>query len=94
MAIIFISPKKSQNMLVWTGFVFLALVLAGIAAVLLLPEIKNQVTIVPAKGSYTAPDISINFALLDSEKVKNLQSFNKQIQQNSSVGRTDPFTSY
>ena len=94
MAIIFISPKKRQRILFWSGAVIFFLALAGICTWALLPEIKNQLAVVPATDSFTMPDVNINFSLVDSNKVKNLQSFNNAISQEASLGRTDPFTAY
>lgn len=75
MAIVFISPKKKQRLIFWAFSLGLVLVLMLISAVSLLPEIKNELTIVPEQSSVAAPDVSIDFTIIDSQKIKDLESF-------------------
>lgn len=75
MAIVFVSPAKKQKVLFWIiGFVLVAVLVAG-SVIALLPEIKNQLTIVEVPALPPGPDISLNFAVVDSNEVKNLESF-------------------
>ncbi len=94
MAIIFISPKKRQQMIFWTTTILFTVVLVGGATVALLPELKNQLTLIPNQGIFIMPDLNINFAVVDSDKVKNLETFSIIQLDQSQVGRGDPFGSY
>lgn len=73
MAIILISSKKRQNKLVGIMTVFLALVLFSIPLVLLNPWLKREPQI-PVEETYK-PEIKVNIAIIDSQKVKDLVPF-------------------
>jgi len=75
MAIVFTSPKKQQRATFWVFALLFLGILSGLSIVLLLPEIQNQLTIIPAEGVFTMPDIKVNFGVVDSDKVKNLEPF-------------------
>ncbi len=69
MAIVFISPKEKQKIFILgiAGFFLLVLVLIGLAVFLARP--KN----VPQEQVFQAPEIKINFDVLKSEQIKNLE---------------------
>lgn len=71
MAIVFISPKKRQKIVVSSiiGSVLLILIVIAFWVFLAKPR-----SISPA-AVFHAPKIEINFEILDSEKIKNLQVF-------------------
>ncbi len=94
MAIIFISPKKQQRIIFWSATTVFMLALIGISAFMLLPEIKNQLTIIPETEAFKMPDVKINFSIVDSDKVKNLEPFANIDLQDIEVGSTNPFASY
>lgn len=75
MAITFISPQKRQRVIFGGISLLVLLVLAGGSIVALLPEIKNQLTVIPIEGNFKMPDIKVDFVLVDSDKVKNLEPF-------------------
>ena len=79
-------------MIVWGASSIFVAALLMVSVVALLPELKNQLTVIPAEGTFTAPDISINFPLVDSNRVKNLEVFEGIPSSNQlTVGRADPF---
>lgn len=75
MAIVFVSPKKTQRTLFITSWSLFILALLSISVILILPEIRNQLNVTPTKGDFTMPDIKINFDVVDSDRVKNLEPF-------------------
>ena len=98
MAIVFISAKEKQRSFFTGLLLLLVLVVAGGALALFLPGFLNPPQ---TPNSLTAPQftglppVSINFSVLDSDKVKNLQPFLAEPQEFSMpVGRSDPFVSY
>jgi len=71
MAIVFISPKKRQKIIILTIVGSVSAILLIIALLVFLMKPKT----IPVEQAFHAPKISINFELLDSEKIKALQAF-------------------
>ncbi len=58
------------------AWVLFVMALSTVSIIAVLPEIKNQLNVTPAEGEFKAPDITINFSVVDSARVKSLESFN------------------
>lgn len=71
MAIVFISPKQKQKTIIFgiVGIISLVLVIIGLMVFLKKPET------VPPEQVFKAPKIEINFEILESDKLKNLEDF-------------------
>ena len=71
MAIVFISPKQSRKTLIYIiiGAFALGLIIFGIFIFVVRPSL------VPVEQVFTVPKIEIDFELLASEKVRELQLF-------------------
>jgi hypothetical protein len=92
MAIIFISVRKKQQMFLWGIFTLLLLAVVIISFVIVLPEFKSAPDIV-VQEVYSAPDVKVNFTLIDSEQVKSLESFStSSIEGVATAGRANPFS--
>ncbi len=75
MAIIFVSPRKTQRIIFVLAVILFVLILLAIAFVAVLPELRNQLSVAPAAGQFKMPDVNINFDVVDSDQVKNLEPF-------------------
>ncbi len=95
MAIIFVSPKRRQRIVLMSMLGLLAVAFLAIGTLAFLPEIEQALHYAnTAQVSAPIPDIKINFGVVDSPKVKNLDLFTGIPDQSSAVGRINPFTSY
>ena len=75
MAIVFTSHKNTQGKVFWlVSFLVLIILMAG-SFIILLPEIQDQLIVIPAEGTFAVPDIKIDYSLLDSDRVKKLEPF-------------------
>lgn len=72
MAIVFISPRKKQQMFFWGIALSLIVFLAIISLIVFLPDFLSKNSNTPADMT-SLPDITVNLNILDSDKVKNLQ---------------------
>ena len=92
MPIVFISPKKRQRQLIS--------LLVGIVAVFLLFLIwkvflTKPSLIIDFEKIYEFPEITIDFDFLDSEKLEDLEFFEKPIlPEEEEIGRENPFIIY
>ncbi|KKP42231.1 MAG: hypothetical protein UR31_C0017G0010 [Parcubacteria group bacterium GW2011_GWA2_33_14] len=75
MAIVFISPKKRQRMFLLLITALLILSLIIMSFVTFFPEIKNKFQNVSTEGISQIPDVKINFSIIDSPAVENLELF-------------------
>ncbi len=73
MAIVFISPKQKQKTLIFgiIGLVSLVLIIIGLGVFLKKPKA------IPSERVFKPPKIEINFEILESNQVKNLEVFEK-----------------
>jgi len=71
MAIVFISPKQRQKTLIFgiIGLVSLFLIVIGLVVFLKKPKT------IPSERVFKAPKIEINFGVLESDKIKDLEAF-------------------
>lgn len=70
------------------------LLVAIIAGVVFLPEIKKALNFSePKEVIFTPKEVTIDFGVIDSPAVKQLEPFDELILQDT-VGRTDPFIPY
>jgi len=71
MAIVFISPREKQKMFIFgiVGLFFIVLILIGLMVFLAKPK---KATV---EQFFNAPEIGINFDILDSDVIKNLELF-------------------
>src|SRR3989338_1164563 len=78
MAIILISPKKRQKTLFGVIILFLILIFIIVFLVIFIQEFKNKIVSIPIEeGVFSSSNIKINFSIVDSDKVKNLETFTK-----------------
>jgi len=91
MAIVFLSPKKKQRLLFWSISLFVALVLAVVLFTAFSVELGDQLDV--DLKDIVMPDVKINFDVLNSSKVKNLEPF-RDMGQVDPAGRTEPFLPY
>lgn len=75
MAILFTSPRKKQRMFLRGITALLFLLLFIISLIVFPPDFKNQFDNNLPKEVFSAPDAAINFGILDSNQVKNLEPF-------------------
>ncbi len=95
MAIIFVSPKRRQRIIMLSLIALLAVSVAGIGVFAFWPEIKSVVLgISPEEQVAAMPGVKINFSVVDSQKVKNLELFTPLQVPGPVEGRENPFTSY
>jgi hypothetical protein len=81
MAIVFISPKSKQRMFYVGIIMLLILFLIIISSIVFLPEFLNKNKSIPIKeilDKLDKSDVVINFNIMDSDKVKNLDPFDSQ----------------
>ena len=73
MAIVFISPRKKQKILIFStiGLISLILMSIGLGVFLIKPKI------IPPEQVFTPPEIEINFEIFESDQLKNLEPFGK-----------------
>ena len=91
MAIIFVSIKKRQRLFFWGIAAFSGLVVVALSLVVLFPELKDTPDIV-VQEVYDAPDVKINFDVIDSPQVKSLEPFAAPSSEDESGTRKDnPF---
>lgn len=69
----------------------LILILAVISFMLVLPEFKNLSDVV-VHQVYSAPDVKVNFTVIDSPQVKNLEPFTTSAILEAPGGRPNPFS--
>ncbi len=73
MAIVFISPRKKQKILIFStiGLISLILISIGLGVFLIKPKI------IPPEQVFIPPEIEINFGIFESDQLKNLELFGK-----------------
>jgi hypothetical protein len=84
MAIVFVSPKQKQRLLIFVTIALFVVILVFITLFIFLSKPET----VLVEQSSQRPDIKINFEILDSEQVKNLSVVEK-IEQQFSYKATD-----
>lgn len=96
MAIVFVSPQKKQKIFITAASALLAVFLVAAFVVFLVPELRNKPIEISEEEAYKTPDIKINFDIIDSEKVKDLESFSRihEPAGETGIGRKEPFTPY
>ncbi len=92
MAIVFTSPRKKQRIILWIVAVLVLAAMTGISVVIFLPEIQNKLGNVVLVESIGPPMVNINFMVIDSEKVKNLELFSPLPIEDAQIGRNNPFS--
>lgn len=91
MAIIFVSIRKRQRMFFLGISLMLILALAIISLGVVFPEFRTPSKVV-VQEVFNAPDVKINFNVLDSAEVKNLEPFSSsEIEAMINPGRPNPF---
>ncbi len=93
MAIVFVSPKRRQRILQLIFASVLAVVVLLVAGVTFWPEIKSLFSIEQDQEIAAMPNVKINFSVVDSEKVKNLEAF-PNLSAADVTGRQNPFAIY
>ncbi|MBM3206177.1 MAG: hypothetical protein FJZ43_00945 [Candidatus Staskawiczbacteria bacterium] len=91
MAIIFKSEKKEKKIFLWIMSIF---ILFSLAIILFLTFIFEDKNVQYYSGDLLTPSIDINFGIMNSDKVKNLEQFPESFNENEGVGRKDPFLPY
>lgn len=97
MAIVFISPQKKQKIFFTITALAVALFLAGVATMALLPEFKEEFAVFPIPtdtGDITVPEVRINFSVVDSDPVKRLEPFGAIEIKEFGMGKEEPFVPY
>lgn len=99
MAIIFVSPTKKRSAAIWIALVALAAVIVLVASITFLPELKRQFAVIEPEAVLAIPQITVNFGVIDSDRVKNLDPFLAVVSElddpnQPAAGRPDPFASY
>lgn len=74
MAIVFKQSKKIQKILFWNITAGMLLILFVISLVVFPPYFKSGPKII-FEGATPKPDIRINFSIIDSERVRDLEPF-------------------
>ena len=92
MAIVFTSPVKKQRIFFWSIFSCIVLFLFIVSLIVFPPAFKSALKDAPTEDS----PITINFNVLDSDAIKNLEPFLMLQADKSSmnIGRNNPFVSY
>lgn len=91
MAIVFISIQKKQRIFFWGISLVLVLAMGAISFALIIPEFNDSPDIA-VQEVFSAPDVKINFDVVDSLQVKNLELFSdSQIGGTITAGRQNPF---
>jgi hypothetical protein len=85
MAIVFISPKKRQKILIYILLGLICFILIIIALRIFLIKPKP----IPPGMVFIPPEIKINFEILKSEQVKNLELFEGVKKEFNYQGRTE-----
>jgi len=93
MAIIFVSPKRRQRIAMLSAMGVLALAMAGVAVFAFYPELKALIYPVQTPEVAVMPEIKINFSIVDSDRVKNLDPFVLDAGEVPS-GRENPFAAF
>ncbi len=75
MAIVLISPKKRQKTFFWVIIFLFVVILIAVSLFIFIPSFRSQIIDIPDSGTYATPDIKLNFNIIDSNQVKNLQPF-------------------
>ncbi len=85
MAIVFISPKQRQKTIIFgiIGLVSLILIIIGLGVFLKKPKT------IPPERVFKAPKIGINFKILESDQLKNLEAFEKLKKEFNYQGKTE-----
>lgn len=85
MAIVFISPKQRQKTIIFgiIGLVSLILIIIGLGVFLKKPKA------IPSERVFKPPKIEINFEILESDQLKNLEDFEKLKKEFNYQGKTD-----
>jgi len=85
MAIVFISPKQRQKTLIFgiIGLVSLVLIIISLGVFLKKPKT------IPSERVFKPPKIEINFEILGSDQVKNLEVFEKIKKEFNYQGKTE-----
>ena len=78
-------------MFFWGIYSLLALGIIVISALAVFPEFYNK-PVIAVHEVFSAPDVNVNFGVIDSTQVKNLQPFMPGAVQNSATGQS-PFSS-
>lgn len=99
MAIIFVSPTKKRSAAAWIVSAVLVLIIALVAAMTFLPELKKKLAVAEPEPVLVIPGVTINFGAMDSDRVKNLDPFSTVVSDlndpnQPAIGRLDPFASY
>jgi|SRR3989344_5053083 len=92
MAILFTSPKIEKRIVFWSTSILVIIILAVIFLIAFPPDLINQQKLNPL--DVIVPEIKINFDILNSNKVKNLESFSIIVPQSENIGRGEPFFPY
>src|SRR3989344_6245752 len=74
MAIVFIQSKKRQKVFLWSIITGLVLILFIIPLLIFYPLFVNESQNI-LEGGVLKPAININFSIIDSPQVKNLEPF-------------------
>lgn len=99
MAIVFVSPTKKRSAAIWIASAVLVLVIILVAAITFLPELREKLAVAEPELVLTIPEVTINFGIMDSDRVKNLDPFLAVVSglddpNQPAIGRLDPFASY
>ncbi|HLD70398.1 MAG TPA: hypothetical protein VI937_00710 [Negativicutes bacterium] len=94
MAIIFVSPRKKQKIVFWGMAAALMLAMAGISIAVFLPEITTRLVGNKAVLPANVEEVKINFKVVDSTELKNLEFFEPLATEETQIGRENPFSAF
>lgn len=80
MAIIFTSPKKRKRVIFWSITGILVFIILVMSLIIFPPQLPNHENANPA----IVAELQVNLGILESEQLKNLESFSDTIQTNFS----------
>lgn len=75
MAILFTSPKKRRRIFLWSITLLLILLLFMISLIIFPPQFRNELQSTVPEGVFDMLNTKINFNIMDSNQVKNLDPF-------------------
>jgi hypothetical protein len=86
MAIVFVSSKRKQRIALWSIIGVFALVIAMVSLVVFPPDYRSMPEITQ-DGAMAKASIAINFNVVDSDQVKNMEPFSMVKREFSYEGR-------
>ena len=92
MAILFVSPQKKQRSLMWSIILFIVFILLIVFFTVFPPEFLYSPK--TSQVNFTTPGVKVNLNILNSDQVRNLETFSSETSQGAIKGRSEPFSPY